>query len=160
MKSFNQWMSEENEPIQPSASVPAGDSAAVSAPEHDAESPSISAPVQPSRNIPTKMRVKPWKASKQDILNFWRGIGANIPLQLKAIDYEHEGSTIQEDGIRITGSKEFITSVLSRLKDFLSLENPETKLMVAYRQSPKSFIPGNKNSYIFYLQAKKRGKKI
>lgn len=158
MKSFNQWMSEENE-VNPDAIT---QDPSVSAPEHEVDYGSAqSAPsATPTRKTPIKMQVKPWKASKQDIMNFWRGIGANIPLQLKPIDYEHEGSTIQEDGIRITGSKEFITSVLSRLKDFISLENPDTKLMVAYRQSPKSFIPGNKNSYIFYLQAKKRGKKI
>jgi hypothetical protein len=159
MKSFNQWMLEEAD-AQPNAQPT--DNSAVSVPEHEAGdiSPVAPSPSGVTPKAPVKYHIKPWKASKVDILNFWRSIGASIPLQLKPIDYEHEGSTIQEDGIRITGSKEFITSVLSRLKDFLSLENPDTKLMVAYRQSPKSFIPGNKNSYIFYLQTKKRGKKI
>lgn len=151
MKSFDQWKFEQTDVPQQTPQI---DITSVSSPEGASTSE-----IRPQRHTPTKVNVKPWKASKEDILNFWKGIGANIPLQLKAIDYEHEGSTIQEDGIRITGTKEFITSVLSRLKDFLTYENPDTKLMVAYRQSPKSFMPGNKNSYIFYLQAKKRGKK-
>jgi hypothetical protein len=154
MKSFDQWKFEQTEP---SVSGPQAADQTLSRPE-GSEPASTAVSAATSTTPSPKMKIKPWKASKEDILNFWRGIGANIPLQLKTIDYDHEGSTIQEDGIRITGSKEFITSVLSRLKDFLTYENPESKLMVAYRQSPKSFVPGNKNSYIFYLQAKKRGK--
>ena len=81
-----------------------------------------------------------------------------MPFAMNPVEYDHKGSTIQEDGLRITGSKEFITSVLSRIKDFMLYENPGTKLMVSYRQSPKSFVLGNKNSYTFYLQVKQRGK--
>jgi hypothetical protein len=105
-----------------------------------------------------KPKVKPWKAGKDEIMKFWKGIAGNLPLALKPIPADHKGTTIQEDGIRITGSKEFIASVLSRLKDFLTFENPNEKLVVAYRQSPKSFIKGNRNSYSFYLQVKDRGK--
>lgn len=103
-------------------------------------------------------KIKPWKAGKDQIMKYWKGLAANLPLIIKPIEYDHEGTTIQEDGIRITGSKEFITSVLSRLKDFLAFENPNDKLVVSYRQSPKSFVKGNRNSYSFYLQVKERGK--
>ena len=150
MKSFDQWKFEQTDVPQQSTTA---DATSISSPEGQS-TPEI----RPKRNVPTKINVKPWKASKEDILNFWKGIGANIPLQLRAIDYEHEGSTIQEDGLRITGSKEFIQSVLSRLKDFMIYENPETKLMVSYRQSPKSLVTGNRNSYTFYFQVKQRGK--
>lgn len=153
MKSFNQWQFEQNDQQTPPP-------VATSAPEGvDVESPERTPVSSPSKSGPaSKLKIKPWKASKDQIMGFWKGLQPNVPLALQAIDYDHEGSTIQEDGIRVTGSKEFITTVLSRLKDFLTYENPETKLMVAYRQSPKSFVPGNRNSYIFYLQAKKRGK--
>lgn len=117
--------------------------------------PSSTQPVSASPPI----KVKPWKAGKDEIMNFWKGVQTNMPFALKAIPYDHKGSTIQEDGLRITGSKEFIQSVISRLKDFMLYENPETKLMVSYRQSPKSLTPGNRNSYTFYLQVKQRGKK-
>lgn len=155
MKSFSQWQFEQAEPSTPSVAVATSEPEGVdSAPT---PSPRQSIPASPA-NIATKLKVKPWKASKDQIMSFWKGLQSSTPLALNPIDYEHKGSTIQEDGIRITGSKEFITTVLSRLKDFITFENPQTKLMVAYRQSPKSFIPGHKNSFIFYLQAKKRGK--
>ena len=114
----------------------------------------------PSSTTPEKpaVKAKPWKAGKNEIVNFWKGVQTNMPFALKPIPYDHKGSTIQEDGLRITGSKEFIQSVLSRLKDFMIYENPETKLMVSYRQSPKSLVTGNRNSYTFYFQVKQRGK--
>ena len=111
-----------------------------------------------TQQILKKYKITPWKASKDEILSFWKSMPAGGSLNAKPVPYDHEGSTIQEDGIRITGSKEFISSVLSRLKDFLTYESDATKLMVAYRQSPRSFLPGNKNSYIFYLQIMERGK--
>jgi len=111
------------------------------------------------KQLPITPKIKPWKAGKEEITKYWKALAGNLPLALSPIPYDHEGTTIQEDGIRITGSKEFITSVLSRLKDFLTFENPNDKLVVSYRQSPKSFIKGNKNSYSFYLQVKERGKR-
>lgn len=155
MKSFNEWQFEQASP------TPVDPNVATSAPEgvdsSDVSKPAVDTSISGTKTKLPKLKIKPWKASKDQIMSYWKGLQPNVPLSLKAIDYDHKGSTIQEDGIRITGSKEFITTVLSRLKDFLTFENPQTKLMVAYRQSPKSFIPGNKSSYIFYLQAKKRG---
>ncbi len=135
----------------------------VNADDNDIPAPAVQQ--QPTTNVNQqkpggpKPKIKTWKAGKEEILKYWKGIAANLPLLVNPIPYDHEGTTIQEDGIRITGSKEFITSVLSRLKDFITFENPNDKLVVSYRQSPKSFIKGNKNSYSFYLQVKQRGKK-
>lgn len=161
MKTFNQWQFEQSDPTQPDVPVATSAPEGVDAPEVVDSTPSKSTS-EPSLSRPRtktpKLKIKPWKASKEQIMSYWRGLQPDVPLALKPIEYDHEGSTIQEDGIRVTGSKEFITTVLSRLKDFLTYENPETKLMVAYRQSPKSFVPGNRNSFSFYLQAKKRGK--
>lgn len=122
-------------------------------------SPPSTVPMQSVAKAAPVVKPKPWKAGKTDIVKFWQGVQSNSPLALRPISYDHKGTTIQEDGLRITGSKEFISSVLSRLKDFLMYENPDTKLMVSYRQSPKSFVPGNRNSFSFYLQVKARGKK-
>ena len=121
---------------------------------------SVSPTITPQTSVGTPtMKPKPWKAGKEEILRYWKGLQTNIPIAVKPVEYDHKGTTIQEDGLRITGSKEFIASVISRLKDFLFYENPNDKLMVSYRQSPKSFTPGNKNSYSLYLQVKERGKK-
>lgn len=149
MIKFDSWRTVKEELDQP---ITAADTPAASPPTQSQISPS-----QPKKG--GLIKPKPWKAGKEEIVNFWKGVPTNTPLALKPIAYDHKGTTIQEDGLRITGSKEFISSVLSRLKDFLIYENPDTKLMVSYRQSPKSFITGNRNSFSFYLQVKSRGKK-
>lgn len=115
-------------------------------------------PVENPNQEPPKK--KPWKAKKQQIQGFWAGLKPNLPLKMEPIPYDHKGSTILQDGIRITGSKEFIASVLSRLKEFLLYENPNSKLVISYRQQAKSLVQGNRDSYLFYLQVKNRGKGV
>lgn len=149
MKSFHQWREQVDLPVESQPDSLAINPTVGNSP---AEQPKIS-----TKEFLKLNHIKPWKASKEEIVPFWKTLSSNTPLQLQPIKADHEGSTIQEDGVRITGSKEFISSVLSRLKDFIPYENPKTKLMIAYRQSPRSFLPGNKNSYIFYLQAMERG---
>ena len=122
----------------------------------DAATPSVDSVSSPKPAETVKK--KPWKAKKQQIQGFWSGLKPNLPLKMDAIPYDHKGSTILQDGIRITGSKEFIASVLSRLKEFLLYENPNSKLVISYRQQAKSLIQGNRDSYLFYLQVKNRGK--
>lgn len=155
MKSYKQWKEQVDPPItnpevsqEKISSVPAPETGVTGAIPKK----------MTTKELIQKYKIKPWKASKSQIIDFWKSLQSNTPLSLKPIKYDHEGSTIQEDGVRITGSKEFIASILSRLKDFLNHENDNTKLMVAYRQSPRSFLPGNKSSYIFYLQTMERGK--
>lgn len=121
----------------------------------------VTPPVEPQQvqAVPSQpIKKKPWKAKKQEISAFWAGLKPNLPLKLEPIPYDHKGSTILQDGIRVTGSKEFIASVLSRLKEFLLYENPNSKLVISYRQQVKSLIQGNRDSYLFYLQVKNRGK--
>lgn len=139
-------------------------------PAPEAEYPSASQPVNndPAAPAPTSVpaskpatssyrsKVKVWKAKKAEILTFWKNLSPSIPLQLQPIDNLHKGSTLQQDTIRVTGSKEFITTVLSRLKDFVIYESPDTKLVLDYRQNAKSLKPGEKNSYLFYVNVRKR----
>lgn len=101
-----------------------------------------------------------WKASKEEIMGFWKNLRPDVPIAIKPIDYQHKGSTYGEDGLRLTGSPQFIASVLGRLKEFLNFETPSTKLAISYRQteSPSKTAMGeSKTSYVFYLQAKNRG---
>lgn len=114
---------------------------------------------QATTTEPTK---KKWSASKKDIMNFWKTIEANKPIIAKSIPYGYKGSTFSEDGIRITGSPQFITTVISHLKDFLAYENPKSKLSVSYREteSPSKISSGqNKTSFVFYIAVKDRGAK-
>ena len=154
MRSFNQWREQVDPPMYSDVEPPKS---------NPTVSSQLTEPEKPQK-LSTKdflkaHHIKPWKASKEEIIPYWKTLNSTKTiLRMDPIKYDHKGSTIQEDGVRITGSKEFISGVLARLKDFLPYENPQTKLMVAYRQSPRSFLPGNKNSYIFYLQSMERGK--
>lgn len=164
MLKFDSWRLMNEDAENPDVNSQDGsERVSTSAPITDVEDtvsqPTVAAPTARATASNQTYKLKPWKAGKTEIMKFWKGIQTNLPFALKPIEYDHKGTTIQEDGIRITGSKEFITSVISRLKDFLIYENPETKLMVSYRQSPKSLKPGSRNSYSFYLQVKQRGKK-
>jgi hypothetical protein len=148
MKSFRTFLNEQesvqqNTPVNPIPSTPI-------------------APAQYSPEMTASGEKKQWSASKKDILNYWKAIQANNPLLIKPIPYEHKGSTYGEDGIRITGSPQFITSVISHLKDFLAFETQQTKLAVSYREtaSPSKLAAGqNKKSFVFYIAVKERGAK-
>jgi len=120
--------------------------------------------IQPTTQMPVMADASPksqkWSASKEDILSYWKTLQPNKPITAKPISYEHKGSTYGEDGIRITGSPQFISTVISHLKDFMSYETPQTKLAVSYREteSPSKLAAGqNKTSFVFYIAVKERG---
>lgn len=70
--------------------------------------------------------------TKNDFLTVWHTMPEMQPVKPDFIHYGHKGSTIDEDGIRICGSLEFIESVVSRLGDLLKFENNEaTRLSIA-----------------------------
>jgi hypothetical protein len=150
MKKYNEWLKEEVELVS-TTPIPVTPTDAVTS-----QTVAQKAVYQADK---TKLKNKAWKASKDEILTFWKSVTDNSPIQLKPVPYNHKGTTIQEDGIRITGTKEFIASILSRMKELINFENNNNKLIISYRQSPKSLIPGNKESYMFYLQIKERGQK-
>lgn len=52
---------------------------------------------------------------KKQILDHWRELTPNQPLRPSIVPYKHEGSTYDEDGIRITGSEAFIAGVVQRV---------------------------------------------
>ena len=78
--------------------------------------------------------IKAESLKKDEVLNLWAALEPAAAIRPCSIPYKHEGTTIAEDGIRLCGSKPFILSVLSRLKDLLNCENGETRLGVAFSQ--------------------------
>jgi len=147
MKSFRDFIAEQEYANQPQSS------------QQSSFAPS--APIAPIMQSNLQGQKKKWSASKTDIIKFWRNLQTTSPIQAKPILYNHKGSTYGEDGIRITGSPQFITSVISKLKDFLGYEGPNTKLAISYREteSPsKSAVGQNKTSFVFYIAVKERGK--
>lgn len=101
---------------------------------------------------------KPWKAKRADVISFWQRLKPNMPLQISPIDPNHHGTRFQEDGLRITGTPEFINSILSRIKDFLQYDlNPGTKLDVEYRQiENKEGDLANKPVFVAYVHVLKK----
>jgi hypothetical protein len=78
---------------------------------------------------------KPWKAKRADVLQFWQSLRPNQPINITPVSKHHRGTKFRQDGLRITGSPDFINGVLSRLKDLLQYEhNPSTKIEIEYRQ--------------------------
>ncbi len=94
---------------------------------------------------------------KEPFLKHWAKLRANQKLDPKPVRYSHEGSTYAEDGIRITGSKAFVDSVLSRLQDLLRFESDETRLQVVYKRSTDRESGRTINSYNCYIQVHGRG---
>jgi hypothetical protein len=94
---------------------------------------------------------------KEPFLKHWSRLRANQNLAPKPVRYTHQGSTYAEDGIRITGSKAFVDSVLSRLKDLLAFEGGETRLQVVYKKSTDRESGTMLTSYNCYIQVHQRG---
>ena len=94
---------------------------------------------------------------KAQFLTHWNAIQANQNINPCPVAYKHEGSTYDQDGIRITGSTEFIDSVLSRLKDLLNAESNTTRLQVVYKQSTDRKSGELMDSFNCYVQVHQRG---
>ena len=94
---------------------------------------------------------------KAEMLAHWGRVEPNQVLRPGVVPYKHKGSTFDQDGIRITGSKTWIDAVLSRLTDLLTYEGIDTRLQVSYRQSNDkagNLIP---DAYNCYVQVHQRG---
>ena len=94
---------------------------------------------------------------KEQFLKHWASLRKNQIVKPKPVRYTHEGSTYAEDGIRITGSKKFIDSVLSRLKDMLAFECDETRLQAVYSKSSDRESGKQLSSWNCYIQVHQRG---
>jgi hypothetical protein len=95
--------------------------------------------------------------NKQQFLEHWKNLPANQPINPTVIPYKHEGRTYGEDGIRITGNRAFIDSVLSRLQDLLVHENDSTRLNASYAQQKDRETQQPVDSFTVYIQVRERG---
>ncbi len=94
---------------------------------------------------------------KKELLKHWKSIKSNLRIKPRPVAYKHTGSTFDEDSIRLTGTPEFIDSVLSRVKDVLAYENGSTRLQVSYKQSVDRKTQKPLDSYQCYIQVHRRG---
>lgn len=104
---------------------------------------------------------KPWSAKKDEIIKIWKNVKTNLPITITPMDTSaRDHSSYGEDGIRITGSWPFIASIIGRLKDIMSYENPQTKLRLVFRGVDASRNPRpDRQAYAFYVNLQKRGGK-
>jgi hypothetical protein len=95
---------------------------------------------------------KAWKAKKADVLQFWTNLKPNMPIVMEPVPETHEGTRFRSDGLRITGSPQFINSVISRLKDIIQMESDSVRLDVEYREIENQGGDATPNSkeYVFY----------
>ncbi len=99
-----------------------------------------------------------WKGIKSEILKFWRSL-EDRPIVPTPIPISHRGSSYTQDALRITGSGDFINSILCKIKDFLKYETPTIELDVEYRQIKDKYersIPGR---YVCYIRLREKKKK-
>lgn len=107
-------------------------------------------------------KVKPWSAKKPEIMQMWQNLQPNTPITMMPIMDVPDGqehSTYGEDGIRITGSWYFISSVMAKIKDIVHFENPQNKLRLVLRAVSKDKVARNdRQSYVFYCNLENRAK--
>ena len=92
------------------------------------------------------MKMKAQSFKKDQALQIWKELEDNQELIPCPIEYKHKGTTIDEDGIRICGSEDFIKAVLSHLKPILQYENGSTRLGISWSEivdkNTQEVIPG------------------
>lgn len=109
-----------------------------------------------------QVQAKPWSAKKPEIIQMWGNMRGDSPIYMTPIKKSipgQSGHTYGEDGIRITGSWSFIASVLGRMKDVLSYENPQTRLRLIFRgvDQSRSANP-DRQTFVFYVNLEERGR--
>lgn len=110
------------------------------------------------QSFSTPQTVKPWTATKREIIAMWQALPPGMPIpEVKSIPKGHKGSTYSYDGIRLTGSSQFINSILSRIKDMVNFEDKSKRLVVTYKQQvdKKTNFP-TPNSFAFYMQIREK----
>jgi len=122
----------------------------------------------------TPTKPQPRRYGKQGIIDLWEGL-TDQPIKMSPCGAGHKGTTYAEDTIRLTGSQEFIESVLSRLKDLLEYDSNGSRLNLVYTETQGRYkdeetgkiVAGElTGSWAFYLRAVerssdgKRGRKV
>ena len=104
---------------------------------------------------------KPWSGKKDEVIQLWKKMMPNLPIVMEPMTKKPDGGTSSygEDGVRVTGSWQFIAGVLSRLKEIIGYENPTTKLRLVFKgiDSNRNARP-DRRSYVFYVNLQPRSK--
>lgn len=100
---------------------------------------------------------KPWTAKKSDVMQSWNNLKPNLPLNMQPVSEHNKGSRFRYDGIRVTGTAQFINGIMSRIKDMMQYENEVHRLDIEYRQIPsKEGDMDNSPQFAFYCHLVKK----
>jgi len=104
---------------------------------------------------------KPWSAKKPEILQLWGNLRPDQPIYMTPMIKKPTGGnqSYGEDGVRITGSWNFISAIMGKIKEIMAYENPNSRLRLVFRGVDKSKGDPNKVSYVFYVNMENRSKK-
>lgn len=97
------------------------------------------------------------RLAKKEFLAHWSGMKRRRKLNPTPVPYKHRGSKYSEDTLRITGSREFIDAILSRLTELLQFENGDTRLQVTYQQAVDKDTRQPLDSWVCHIQVHERG---
>ena len=95
-------------------------------------------PVPPRRPVPDDtegQKELPWNPKKEDLLVYWKNLQEDPRIDMEPIPKDHSGSSYLFDTIRLTGSRDFIDSILSKLKSLIALEDEEKLLKISYKET-------------------------
>jgi len=97
--------------------------------------------------------------TKEEIIDHWKALDENQELAMAPIPADISARRYVHDAITLTGSKEFIDSILSRIKDLMDYESETSNLHLVYMER-KDKIDGNEldRSWIFCLSAQEKGR--
>lgn len=112
------------------------------------------------REFVGQTEVKPWVAKKKDVIELWKKVRPDVPLTPAPVPRHHKGNRFDQDGVRITGSSQWINTVLGRLKSLLVYsDHPQLDLDVKYRQVQRRDLT-DKPSFACYINViSKKGDK-
>lgn len=95
---------------------------------------------------------KAWAASKSEILDFWKNLKPG-QIVMEPIPANQKGTRMRSDSIRVTGSAQFINSILARITDLINYDNnPGTRLDLEYREIDVKGMPSGKFLCYIHLE--------
>jgi len=105
-----------------------------------------------------EQKAKPWVAKKKDVIQLWNSVPSDSPINPTPVSKYHSGNRFDQDGVRITGTSQFVNSVMGRLKPFLFYnDHPTLDLDVKYRQIMRKEV-SDKPSFACYINVVQKKK--
>jgi len=98
------------------------------------------------------------RLNKRDALQHWAELKPAERIPIRAIPYKQTGSKYGTDGIRIDGTRQFIDSVLSRMRDLLVNENGDTRLELNYTEITDRETGHDTGNWVCYVRLHERGR--